>query len=1366
MAHHPNRFRRTLGRVICASSIALLLSSAGESWAFSRFNKVSGDWLVGSNWNFDGLPNSGTDAQVLGGSTVIVSAPGAVAGTLALGFFSAGGNLNVTGSGVLSVSGSLSLYAGGSLTVQNGGTLNLAGSGSFLGSTYSGAPSVNASLTITGIGSTFNISSGPLYLGTGAAIQTTISAGGVLTSSGAITLGESTSGASSMTVTGAGSKVTTTAGLTVGGQNVTTPASLTISDGGQVSNTTAVLGAFNSRGSVTVTDAGSRWDNNGTVFVGTANTNTGGTLLVQNGAAGSSKGLNVGVFNGLVSGVTFTGNGTSWVNTGTLNLNAGMTLDVTAGAQFSSSGQATIGQASTTTISGTGSSWSNPAFMRIESTAVVKVLNGATVTSGQVQIIQGATGSVAVSGTGSSWSASGSVSVGGATTTDPVGTTPGLLVSGGAAMSAANLIVAGGTLRVTGAGSSLSAQSTSAGSVFGQTTPSFISIDTGAVLNTTGATASIAVGAAGTLNITGTGSTWNAAAISVGQSAEGIINITAGGKITSTSTVLGVSTAASGSRGTVLISGANSQWDAGTLTAGKASPASITVNSGGKLISTTTGVGDSNGGAADVIVTGPGSQWTSGNLSILNGSTVTVADGASLTVGGGTGTITLASGLGNTTAQKLNIGSGGLVGTISAASISSNGSVNFNFTGSLDWNIPISGYGAVTKAGSGKLTLSTANTNYTGFTATGGTVRATNPLALSGALSFSNTLLELAYDTGTSFLDPGNASVTTTFGTDGMIVVDRNTPGAGVMHSLGTFIFGGSTLTVNAGSNVTSGIAGLKVNSVTLSGPATFNVGTGTYFGLTSYSNPSGIVKTGEGTLALGLIFGPTANVVTINGGTVLEQAGSFAAYPQTLTVNATAPGTTASYQLDNISHTISSLTLGGAGGASTSRNNVDTGDSTLSINGNIVFDAASNPLGSRISGAVYFNTSGQLVTVGDSTNAATDLTISADILGGSFTKNGAGTLEVSGDNFFAGDMTVAAGTLRARANAGALGGSNSLTLNGGTLELDYDTNTVSEANLFLGADATITASRETAGAGTNFTFATFNPAAHTLNFSLGSNITSGKSRLTFDYANFSGTAVLNPAAGTEIVFHEIRNGGSTGSLNKIGQGTLILDGENSYSGQTAINEGKAIVSGSLAGTLVVAPGAVVASGHNLTSATGSVTVSSDSLGGGTLAPGDTGGSGLNSIGRLNIDGGLTLGTAATTGQAHLTMELGGLTAGSQYDQISLDGPISLFNARLDLSFVNGFGAGIGNQFFLLTGATSLSGFFSNQSAPNAASGGLPVFSIGTQQFAISYQASAAQGTMTGGHDIALLAIVPEPGAATLLLSGIALLGLRRRRKI
>jgi hypothetical protein len=57
---------------------------------------------------------------------------------------------------------------------------------------------------------------------------------------------------------------------------------------------------------------------------------------------------------------------------------------------------------------------------------------------------------------------------------------------------------------------------------------------------------------------------------------------------------------------------------------------------------------------------------------------------------------------------------------------------------------------------------------------------------------------------------------------------------------------------------------------------------------------------------------------------------------------------------------------------------------------------------------------------------------------------------------------------------------------------------------------------------------------------------------------------------------------------------------------------------------------------------------------------------------------------------------------------------------------------------------------------------------IGTQVFNISYTGnftgSIATSTFTGGNDIALQ-IVPEPSTATLLLLGLAGIGMRRRRR-
>ena len=120
-------------------------------------------------------------------------------------------------------------------------------------------------------------------------------------------------------------------------------------------------------------------------------------------------------------------------------------------------------------------------------------------------------------------------------------------------------------------------------------------------------------------------------------------------------------------------------------------------------------------------------------------------------------------------------------------------------------------------------------------------------------------------------------------------------------------------------------------------------------------------------------------------------------------------------------------------------------------------------------------------------------------------------------------------------------------------------------------------------------------------------------------------------------------------------------------------------------------PFGVAASDHNTTAtAASAVTVQSTGTGGGTLAPGDTGGSGLSTIGRFTISLRVfTLGSPSTVGMAHLSIELGGFTAGTQYDQIVIKGALSLADVTLDGSFVNGFFPAFGNEFFIITGATS-----------------------------------------------------------------------------
>ena len=57
------------------------------------------------------------------------------------------------------------------------------------------------------------------------------------------------------------------------------------------------------------------------------------------------------------------------------------------------------------------------------------------------------------------------------------------------------------------------------------------------------------------------------------------------------------------------------------------------------------------------------------------------------------------------------------------------------------------------------------------------------------------------------------------------------------------------------------------------------------------------------------------------------------------------------------------------------------------------------------------------------------------------------------------------------------------------------------------------------------------------------------------------------------------------------------------------------------------------------------------------------------------------------------------------------------------------------------------------------------IVTLGSQMYQISYTADFATQSMTGGNDIALMA-VPEPGTGLMLLSGLGMLLLARRSRV
>ncbi|MEA2709206.1 MAG: hypothetical protein QOF78_1807 [Phycisphaerales bacterium] len=151
----------------------------------------------------------------------------------------------------------------------------------------------------------------------------------------------------------------------------------------------------------------------------------------------------------------------------------------------------------------------------------------------------------------------------------------------------------------------------------------------------------------------------------------------------------------------------------------------------------------------------------------------------------------------------------------------------------------------------------------------------------------------------------------------------------------------------------------------------------------------------------------------------------------------------------------------------------------------------------------------------------------------------------------------------------------------------------------------------------------------------------------------------------------------------------------------------------------------------------------------GTLDVSGLTGSGFQNHG--TVEPGLSPGILSFTGaysqasDGDLAIEIGGTTAGSQYDRLAVSGSASL-DGLLHASLINGFVPSPADSFTILT-ASSRSGVFSNAPTTVAAGDGL---------FDVSYTPTSV--VLGNFHP------VPEPGGLALLsLCGTALLTRRRR---
>ncbi len=677
----------------------------------------------------------------------------------------------------------------------------------------------------------------------------------------------------------------------------------------------------------------------------------------------------------------------------------------------------------------------------------------------------------------------------------------------------------------------------------------------------------------------------------------------------------------------------------------------------------------------------------SGSLAMNGGGSLTIANS-----NGYTGGTTLNAGLLNINNNSA-LGSGaftingGMINTASPGIVLANNpqawNGDFTFLGSNNLNL---GSGWVTLGGNRQVTVN-AGTLTVGGPISGGfglTLPGPGTLALTGSNTYSG---DTAINGGTLTVGGagvlGNGSYAGNIGIAGGAVLNYNSSAnqtyGGVISGAGNVVAAGpGSLTLTAsntyggGTSVTAGALTLNSGSGTtavfvLAGNSSLSVANGTC-SLNSYS---AIHFQNVGST---LTVGPNGLVVANNS---LGGAGNF--YNQYWLTNlAMQGGTLAANYPGNISYGNFSIFTGG--GVTTSGGSPSTISAALGLyQPNTTFNIASDsPL--LVSGPITLATAGAGLTMAGpglmTVTGANSYTGATTISGGTLTVSGAGVLgngnypgaidiaggaaliygssanqSISGVISDAGNFNVSAGSV---ALTGANTFSGSFSLNGGVVNLGSadtgSTGPLGSAPILLGGG--------------------------TLQYSSVNNT---------DYSSRFSTAA-NQAYNVDTNGQNVTwNTGLTstgGSLDKLGGGTLALNGANTCTGATAVNGGKLYINNTDTSSSIAVAGGAALGGSGATSATVNVAdggaIEAGYSGSGSLA---LGGLNFNNTATINIAnfGNYSTSAAITVGSAGLTTS-GALT-------IVLGGPAPAGAATAELLQFPGTIQGAGSSAFVLNTA-------------------------------------------------------------------------------
>jgi autotransporter-associated beta strand protein len=601
------------------------------------------------------------------------------------------------------------------------------------------------------------------------------------------------------------------------------------------------------------------------------------------------------------------------------------------------------------------------------------------------------------------------------------------------------------------------------------------------------------------------------------------------------------------------------------------------------------------------------------------------------------------------------------------------GAFHTTISGVIADNPDITNALVLVKNGSGTLTLSGTNTYSGGTTINGGVLEIsddTNLGAAAGTVTMDNnavlrTLASITFNASRNFiinagggtidLNNNNSTLNGMISGTGVFTV-TDTPGFGTLTLTGdnSGLTGGmavtndATVSVSADNNLGAAAALLVLDDGIVETTASFTSGRQVNLTATSFDGSGTfIVDSGVTTTLTGQIFG--------NGQLVKQGPGDLL-----LTSNNVYSGGT---ELDS-------------GGL---YSDVSPGDATNHAFGTGTIDIFGGTLGTHVDGEVVSNA---LTVHGDFSTAPPingNLFLNGDVtLLGTFTvtaqNDGSGThfggaIGDGGNNFGLNLADAASGgavgfnrfffegatpntytgLTEIMDNADLhLAKSDGVTAIAGDVQIDANGAMASDANEQIADTSTVTVNS------TGLLTAS-NPAGWLLQGhteTIGSLFGTGTVALDDQAGGSAGTLIIGAGNFSGVIED---SGQGNGELRKVGPGTLILSGINTYTSPTNINGGILQVDGSIASTLTtVNPGGTLA---------GIGTIGGDVINSGIVSPGD----GPSMAATLTITGNYTQNSNGT-----LHSEIGGLNSGVNSDLLHINGTAAL-DGTLEVVRINNF---------------------------------------------------------------------------------------------